>query len=67
MVWEQKKTKTEDNGASTEGPEHHQPVCSQYKGGGPTVKGFIRCGLVVEGKGVYIWFPTMSSFGNIPR
>ena len=25
--------------SSTEGPEHHQPIPSQYKGGGPTVKG----------------------------
>ena len=39
MVWEWKKTKTEDSGASTGGLEHHQPVPSQYKRGGPTVKG----------------------------
>ena len=66
MVWEQKKTKTEDSGASTQRPKHHQPVPSLYKGGKPTVKGFIGCSLVVGGKGVYIWFPVMSSFGNIP-
>ena len=35
IAWE---TNTEDSGASTEGMEHHQPVPSQYKGGGPTVK-----------------------------
>ena len=36
MAWQ---TNIEDNGASTEEPKHHQPVPSQYKGGGPTVKG----------------------------
>ena len=36
------QTNTEDNGASTEGPEHHQPVPSQYKGGGAMVKGIQR-------------------------
>ena len=39
MTWQ---TNTVDSGASTEGPEHHQPVPSQYKGGGPTVKGIQR-------------------------
>ena len=39
MAWERKKTKTEDSEASTQRLEHHQPVPSQYKGGGPTVKG----------------------------
>ena len=29
-------------GASTERPEHHQLVPSQYKGGGPMVKGIQR-------------------------
>ena len=38
-VWQ---TNTEDSGASTEGPEHHQLVPSQYKEGGPTVKGIQR-------------------------
>ena len=42
MTWERKKTKIEDSGASTERPEHHQPVPSQYKGGGPMVKRFQR-------------------------
>ena len=30
------------------------------------IKGFRRCGLVVGGKGVYIWFLAVASFGNIP-
>ena len=34
--------KTEESGASTQGLEHHQPVPSQYKGGGPMVKGIQR-------------------------
>ena len=38
-AWE---TNTEDNGASTKGLGHHQPVPSQYKGGGPTIKGIQR-------------------------
>ena len=43
MTWERKKTKkTEDSGASTQGLKHHQPVPSQYKGGGPMVKGIQR-------------------------
>ena len=41
-TWERKKTKIKDSGASIERPEHHQPVPSQYKGGGPTVKGIQR-------------------------
>ena len=54
MAWQ---TNIEDNGASTEGPEHHQPVPSQYKGGGPTVRGFRGRGLVVGGKGgLYLVF-----------
>ena len=36
------QTNTEDNGASTERPEYHQPIPSQYKGDGPTVKGIQR-------------------------
>ena len=57
------QTNTEDNGASTERLEHHQPVPSQYKGSGPVVKG----GVVWwwKEKGVYIWFPAMTSLGNI--
>ena len=30
------------------------------------IKRFRRCGLVVGGKGVYIWFLAVASFGNIP-
>ena len=40
--WEWKKEKIEDSGASTQGPEYHQLVPSQYKGGGPMVKGIQR-------------------------
>ena len=36
------QTNIEDSGASKEGPEHHQLIPSQYKGGGPTVKGIQR-------------------------
>jgi len=32
----------------------------------PWSRGFKGCGLVVGGKGVYIWFPTVTFFGNIP-
>ena len=39
MAWE---TNTEDSGVNTEGPGHYQPVPSQYKGGGPTIKGIQR-------------------------
>ena len=38
-AWERKKTEAEDGKANTEGLEHHQLVPSQYKGGGPIVKG----------------------------
>ena len=47
MAWE---TNTEDNGASTEGSGHHQPVPSQYKEGGPTVKGIQRAWFGGRGK-----------------
>ena len=65
-TWDRKKTKIEDSGASTQGPKHHQPVPSQYKGGGPTIKGIQRVWFSGRGKGVYIWFPVVTSFGNIP-
>ena len=54
MAWERKKTKTEDSGVSTQGLEHHQPVPSQYKGGGPTVKGIQR-----------VWFGDRGKRGSI--
>ena len=60
--WKRKKTKTKDSGASIRGPEHHQPVPSQYKGRGPTVEGIQRVWFNGGGKGVYIWFLA----GNIP-
>ena len=67
MAWERNKTKAEDSKASTKGLEHHQPVPSQYKEGGPMVKGIQRVWFGGgEKKGVYIWFPAMTSFGNIP-
>ena len=47
MTWQ---TNIEDNGASTKGPEHHQPVSSQYKGSGPTVKGIQRAWFSGGGK-----------------
>ena len=42
MAWERKKTKTKDSEASTQGPEHQKLLPSQYKGGGPTVRGIQR-------------------------
>ena len=48
MAWE---TNTEDSGVSTEGPGHHQPVPSQYKGGGPTIKGIQMAWFGGRGKG----------------
>ena len=52
MAWE---TNTEDSGASTERLGHHQPVPSQYKGGGPTVKGIQRAWFGGGGKrGLYL-------------
>ena len=58
-AWERKKTKAEDSKASTEGPEYHQPVPSQYKGGGPTVNGIQK-----------VWFggggKMRSIFGFLP-
>ena len=39
MAWE---ANIEDSGASTKGPGHHQPIPSQYNGGGPTVNGIKR-------------------------
>jgi len=53
MAWEQKKKNAKGSGTYTQGPEHHQPIPSQYKGGRPTVKGFRGCGLVVGRKGIY--------------
>ena len=32
---------------------------------GPRSRGFRVCSLVVGGKGVYIWFSAITSFGNI--
>ena len=53
-AWERKKTKAKDGKASTEGLEHHQPVPSQYKGGGPIVEGIQR-----------VWFGGGGKMGSI--
>ena len=50
-AWE---ANTEDSKASTEGLGHHQPIPSQYKGGGPTVKGIQR-----------VWFGSGGKMGSI--
>ena len=65
-AWERKKTKIEDSGASIERLEHHQPVPSKFVRGGPTVKGIQRAWFGGGRKRVYIWFPDVTSFGNIP-
>ena len=54
------KANTEDSRASTKGPGHHQLVPSQYKGGGPTVKGIQRAWFGGGGK-------RGSIFGFLPR
>ena len=41
MAWERKKTKVGSNKTITLWLEHHQPVPSQCKGGGPTIKGVV--------------------------
>ena len=51
-AWE---TNTEDNGASTKGSGHHQPVPSQYKGGEPTVKRIQRVWFGGGGKKGFIF------------
>ena len=63
---EQTSSRTKQNQvAMPQGSKHYQPVPSKYKGGGPMVKGFRGCGLVVGGEGVYIWFLAMAAFRNI--
>ena len=52
MVWE---ANTEDSRASIKGPEYHEPVPSQYKGGGPTVKGIQRAWFGGGGKKGFIF------------
>ena len=39
MMWERKKTKKQKIVEQAQGLKHHKPVPSQYKGGGPMVKG----------------------------
>ena len=52
MAWQ---TNTEDSRTNIKGPGHHQPVPSQYKGGGLTVKGIQRAWFGGEGKRVSIF------------
>ena len=53
-MWERKKKKIKDSGASIERPEHHKPVPNQYKGSGHTVKGIQR-----------MWFGSGGKRGSI--
>ena len=55
IAWERKKIKAKDSEASTEGSEHHQPIPSQYKGGGPTIKGIQMAWFSGGGKMGYIF------------
>lgn len=50
---ERKKTNAEDNGTSTQGPEHHPLVPSQYKRGGPRSR---------DSQGVVWWWREKSLF-----
>ena len=65
-AWEWKKTKTEDSGASTQGPEYHRLVPSQYKGGGSTIKELKGCCLVVGEKGSIFGFQLWLLLGIYP-
>jgi len=49
-TWGRKKTNTNDTRTSTQGLEHHPLVPRQYRRGGPMIKRFKGCGLVVGGK-----------------
>ena len=53
MAWEQKKTNVEGSGTNTQGPKHHSLIANQYRKGGPTIKGFRGCGLVVGERGLF--------------
>lgn len=64
MAWKQKKTDSKDNGIHTYGLEHYLLVSNQYRKGGPLVKGFRRCGLVVRRKWVCFGVPSEASFGK---
>ena len=65
MALEWKKTKSEDNGISTQWAEHHQPILNQYKGGGHTVNGFRECGLVLGGKESILGFQSKLLLGKM--
>lgn len=64
MACQKKKTNAKGSGAHIQGPEHHLPISSQYRRGGPTVKGLKGCGLLVGGKGIYFKVPIEVSFGE---
>ena len=65
-TWERKKTKAEDSKASTKRPEHHNLYLANTRrwahGQGDSEDVVWWWG---ENE-VYIWFPAMTSFGNIP-
>ena len=48
----------------TQRSRHHLLVPSQYKRGGPLVRGFKGCGLAVGRKEIYFEVPTKTSFGR---
>ena len=56
MAWDWKKTDVVGNGARIQGLEHYLPIASQYKRGGPAIKGLRGCGLVVGEKGSILGF-----------
>ena len=45
-------------------PRHYQPVPSQYRSGGPWVRGKRRYGLAVGGKESLCWGSCLNSFGG---
>ena len=66
MAWEYKKTNAKGSGMHTQGPKHHPFVPSQYKRGGPMIKGFKGCGLVVGGKRSILGFLLRLVLGKMP-
>ena len=64
MAWEQKKTNVEGSETNTQGPKHHPLIANQYRKGGPTIKGFRGCGLVVGERGLF-WGSAKASFRKI--
>ena len=66
MAWEQKKTNVDGSGTNTQGPKHHPLIANQYRKGGPTIKGFKGCGLVVGEKGSILGFLPRLLLGKLP-